>query len=64
MEDETKKSLAEAKAAVIKRAAKILEHRADRIANRKFLLFPWLRCRMILRKIARLESFASCEKKK
>jgi len=64
MEDETKKSLAAAKAAVIERAAKVLERRADRIANRKFMFFPWLRCLMILKKIARLEAFSACEKKK
>ena len=60
MNEDTKKSLAEAKAAVIDRAARVLEARADRVAGRKWMLFPWLRCLMILNKIARLEGFASC----
>lgn len=59
MTDESMKSLAEAKAAVIERAAKVLEARADRVSQRKWMLFPWLRCQMILRKIAKLEAFAA-----
>lgn len=49
-------SIQDAKLALAKRVAPILLKRAERVANRKFILFPWLRVWIIMWKLVKLEA--------
>ena len=37
-------------------ATRVLQKRFDRLSNRKLVLFPWLRAKWLLRKIAFLKN--------
>lgn len=59
MNEESKKLIDESIALVADKAAVLLAKRAERIAGRKFFLFPWLRYKWIMRKLAKLKSFSA-----